>query len=124
MVRGYWDEDAKEFAANASTAVFDPKKPTVIVAHGLGGCCSDQQFLPSYRDAGKDFNVIGIRWNLTPKQSDWTNNWFDALEAAGEYSAMFVKYMTENYGLNTADVHAVAFSYGTNVIGIPCLIVL
>ena len=48
---------------------------------------------------------------MTPKQSDWTNNWFDALEAAGEYSALFVKYMTENYGLNTADVHAVAFSY-------------
>ena len=59
---------------------------------------------------------------MTPKQSDWTNNWFDALEAAGEYSALFVKYMTENYGLNTADVHAVAFSYGTNVIGI-CSIV-
>ena len=61
---------------------------------------------------------------MTPKQSDWTNNWFDALEAAGEYSALFVKYMTENYGLNTADVHAVAFSYGTNVIGILCSIVL
>ena len=55
---------------------------------------------------------------MTPKQLDWTNNWFDALEAAGEYSALFVKYMTENYGLNIADVHAVAFSYGTNVIGI------
>jgi len=116
LVRG-WDSDSQKFAPDASTTVFDPEKPTIIVAHGLGGCCSDQQFLPSYRDAGKDFNVIGIRWNLTPKQLDWTNNWFDALEAAGEYSALFVKYMTENYGLNTADVHAVAFSYGTNVIG-------
>merc|ERR1712038_1643436 len=40
---------------------FDPKKPTIIVAHGLGGCTSDQQFADDYKRAGKDYNVIGIR---------------------------------------------------------------
>ena len=98
---------------------FDPKKPTIIVSHGLGGCTTDQQLASDYKAAGKDYNVIGIRWHYnwasecTRKDTNKLH-----LEAAGEMSARFIQYMMKNYGLKIADIHAIGFSYGTNVLGI------
>ena len=97
---------------------FDPKKPTIIVSHGLGGCTTDQQLASDYKAAGKDYNVIGIRWHYnwasecTKKDTNKLH-----LEAAGEMSARFIQYMNKHHGLKMTDIHAIGFSYGTNVLG-------
>ena len=97
---------------------FDPKKPTIIVAHGLGGCTSDQQFADDYKRAGKDYNVIGIRWHYNwASECTKKNRNKLHLEAAGEMSARFIQYMNEHHGLKMTDIHAIGFSYGTNVLG-------
>merc|ERR1712241_914482 len=103
--------DGEEVNLDENTK-FDAAKPTKLVAHGLGGGTHiDHIFNQAYAKAGLDYNVIGIDWR------DLQGGMAARLDLIGNHTARFLKGMSEDFGLQISDVHAIGFSYGTHVIG-------
>ena len=64
-----------------------------------------------FKITGLDYNVIGIDWR------ELQGGMAARLDLIGNHTARFLKGMSEDFGLQLSDVHAIGFSYGTHVIG-------
>ena len=95
-----------------SDTMFDPRKPTKLVAHGWGGGTHiDMIFAVAYARAGVDYNVIGVDWR------DMEGKAQEQVVMVGEYAAHFVEALVMDHGLKLEDVHPIGWSYGAHVVG-------
>ena len=89
--------DGETFNLSQET-LFDPSKPTKLVAHGWGGGPHiDQIFAEAYARAGADYNVIGVDWR------DMEGPAQEQVIEVGVYGAHFVEALVLDYDLRLED---------------------
>jgi len=92
-------------------SLFNPDRPTKLVAHGNKGLTDiDLLLAQAYRVAGVDCNLVGVDWRGLDGSAHLR------VAQAGVQAGRLVGWLAEHYGLLVKNIHCIGFSYGAHVV--------
>ena len=92
-------------------SLFNPDRPTKLVAHGNKGLTDiDLLLAQAYRVAGVDCNLVGVDWRGLDGSAHLR------VVQAGVQAGRLVGWLAEQYGLLVKNIHCIGFSYGAHVV--------